>query len=172
MHSTKTLVAAVALALAPMAHGFELTSTDIQAGKPMPKAQEYQGFGCDGANISPQLAWRDAPEGTKSFAVTAYDPDAPTGNWNARIKAGGAVFEKILKIETVMPNRLKINVDFGKDIQSLSGGRINGTLSAAWLHGAVARNLKSDMGEPLSYGLGLRFVMDIRFDRIGFYHVN
>jgi Raf kinase inhibitor-like YbhB/YbcL family protein len=80
MHSTKYLVAATALALAPMAHGFELTSTDIQAGKPMPKAQEYQGFGCDGANISPQLAWRDAPEGTKSFAVTAYDPDAPTGS--------------------------------------------------------------------------------------------
>jgi uncharacterized protein YfaS (alpha-2-macroglobulin family) len=78
------------------------------------------------------------------------DPDAPTGNWNARIKAGGAVFEKILKIETVMPNRLKIKVDFGKDIQSLSGGRINGTLSAAWLHGAVARNLKSDMEMTLT----------------------
>jgi hypothetical protein len=46
----------------------------------MPKAQEYKGFGCEGGNVSPQLAWKDAPEGTKSFAVTAYDPDAPTGS--------------------------------------------------------------------------------------------
>ena len=40
-----------------------------QTGKPMPKAQEFKGFGCDGGNISPQLAWRDVPKGTKSFAV-------------------------------------------------------------------------------------------------------
>ncbi|MCG6863459.1 MAG: YbhB/YbcL family Raf kinase inhibitor-like protein [Chromatiaceae bacterium] len=46
----------------------------------MPKAQEYKGYGCDGGNSSPQLAWRDVPAGTKSFAVTAYDPDAPTGS--------------------------------------------------------------------------------------------
>jgi Raf kinase inhibitor-like YbhB/YbcL family protein len=80
MQSAKYLVAAAALALSPLVQGFELTSSDIEAGKPMPKAQEYQGFGCDGGNISPQLAWQDIPEGTKSFAVTAYDPDAPTGS--------------------------------------------------------------------------------------------
>jgi len=80
MHSGKFLVAATILALAPLAQGFELLSNDIQAGKPMPKAQEYQGFGCDGGNISPQLAWREVPADTKSFAVTAYDPDAPTGS--------------------------------------------------------------------------------------------
>lgn len=80
MHSIKYLVVVAAFAWASVALGFEITSTDIQAGQLMPKTQEYQGFGCDGANISPQLAWRDAPEGTKSFAVTAYDPDAPTGS--------------------------------------------------------------------------------------------
>jgi Raf kinase inhibitor-like YbhB/YbcL family protein len=80
MHLSKNLIAFAALVLAPMAYGFELTSTDIQAGKPMSKSQEYQGFDCDGANISPQLTWRNAPEGTKSFAVTVYDPDAPTGS--------------------------------------------------------------------------------------------
>jgi Raf kinase inhibitor-like YbhB/YbcL family protein len=80
MNSIKSIIAAAAFAIGPTAYSFELTSTDIQAGKPMPKSQEYQGFGCDGANISPQLAWRDAPKGTKSFAVTAYDPDAPTGS--------------------------------------------------------------------------------------------
>lgn len=73
------------------------------------------------------------------------DPDAPTGNWNVRIRAGGAEFTKLLKIETVMPNRLKIALDFGKGVRSLKGGRIEGDLSAAWLHGAPARDLKAAM---------------------------
>jgi Raf kinase inhibitor-like YbhB/YbcL family protein len=80
MRPTQYLVAIAAFVLAPLTHGFELISSDIQAGKSMPKAQEYQGFGCNGDNLSPQLTWRDAPDGTKSFAITAYDPDAPTGS--------------------------------------------------------------------------------------------
>jgi len=59
---------------------FELLSKDIQEGHPMAKTFEYSGWGCDGGNESPQLMWSDAPTGTKSFAITAYDPDAPTGS--------------------------------------------------------------------------------------------
>lgn len=46
----------------------------------MSNAQEFQGFGCKGGNLSPQLSWNGAPEGTEAFAVFAYDPDAPTGS--------------------------------------------------------------------------------------------
>jgi Raf kinase inhibitor-like YbhB/YbcL family protein len=74
----KPLFAAAALAAAPLVQGFELTSSDIQPGKLIPKAQVYKGYGCDGGNRSPQLAWSDVPAGTESFAVTASDPDAPT----------------------------------------------------------------------------------------------
>ena len=62
------------------ADSLTLTSTDISSGKPMSHAQEYQGFGCSGGNLSPQLSWSGAPKGTEAFAVFAYDPDAPTGS--------------------------------------------------------------------------------------------
>lgn len=63
-----------------LADTFTLSSTDITQGKAMSKAQEFQGFGCDGDNLSPQLSWQGAPEGTATFAIFAYDPDAPTGS--------------------------------------------------------------------------------------------
>lgn len=57
---------------------FTLASKDL--GGEATKTQEFDGFGCSGENKSPQLSWRNAPEGTKSFAITMYDPDAPTGS--------------------------------------------------------------------------------------------
>ncbi len=57
---------------------FTLSSKDL--GGEITKVQEFNGFGCSGENQSPQLSWKNAPEGTKSFAITMYDPDAPTGS--------------------------------------------------------------------------------------------
>ena len=60
------------------AEGFQMTSDDI-IGQ-LANRQVFNGFGCDGENISPSLRWDNAPDGTASFAVTMYDPDAPTGS--------------------------------------------------------------------------------------------
>lgn len=53
----------------------------------LPDNQVLKGFGCEGQNLSPELVWSGAPAETKSFIVTAYDPDAPTGSglwhWSA-----------------------------------------------------------------------------------------
>ena len=59
---------------------FTLTSTDVAEGQQLNIAQVYKGFGCEGGDTSPMLSWSHAPEGTKSFALTLYDPDAPTGS--------------------------------------------------------------------------------------------
>jgi Raf kinase inhibitor-like YbhB/YbcL family protein len=72
-----------ALALAAgsaSAAGFALTSAEIKAGGTIADEQVFNGFGCTGKNISPELKWSGAPAGTKSFALTVYDPDAPTGS--------------------------------------------------------------------------------------------
>jgi hypothetical protein len=65
---------------ASAAHAFELTSPDVHQGKSLTANQVYQGFGCKGANLSPALSWSHVPAGTKSLALTVYDPDAPTGS--------------------------------------------------------------------------------------------
>lgn len=49
-------------------------------GETLAHRQVFNGFGYDGGNLSPELSWSGAPAGTKSFAITAYDPDAPTGS--------------------------------------------------------------------------------------------
>jgi Raf kinase inhibitor-like YbhB/YbcL family protein len=58
---------------------FNLRSTDIAPGSTIGAEHVYKGFGCSGGNRSPELVWSHPPAGTKSFAVTVFDPDAPTG---------------------------------------------------------------------------------------------
>jgi len=78
--------AATAKAAAPTAKKskgtskFTLVSPDIGQGKDIPDAQVFNGFGCKGKNLSPELHWSGAPEGTQSFALMVHDPDARTGS--------------------------------------------------------------------------------------------
>jgi len=82
---------------------------------------------------------------------TATNPEDPTGNWLAKVKVGGSTFSKYLKIETVKPNRLKINLDFKTEVLHKQDN-LQGTLEVKWLHGAIARNLKADVNVTLNQG--------------------
>jgi Raf kinase inhibitor-like YbhB/YbcL family protein len=68
----------------PQLPTFELRSNDIADGETLAKAQVSGVFGAGGEYVSPHLAWNGAPDGTQSYAVTVYDPDAPTaaGFWH------------------------------------------------------------------------------------------
>ena len=64
----------------PAVPSFELQSGDVADGQMMTDNQVYNAFGMTGKNISPSLSWSGFPAETKGFAVTCFDPDAPTGS--------------------------------------------------------------------------------------------
>ena len=74
--------------------------------------------------------------------------EALTGNWRAEVNVGGTKFSKTLKIETIKPNRLKIDIDMDPLLNN--NGQMTGTLDARWLHGAPAKNLKAKVETQLS----------------------
>ncbi|MCC7047353.1 MAG: YbhB/YbcL family Raf kinase inhibitor-like protein [Alphaproteobacteria bacterium] len=73
-------VAAMASNAALAADKFTVFSASIPKDNKLTNTHVFNGFGCKCENKSPALAWKGAPAGTKSFAVTVYDPDAPTGS--------------------------------------------------------------------------------------------
>lgn len=73
-----TLVSAILTSATASAGEFRVSSPDLASG--FAAEQVFSGFGCTGGNVSPALEWTGAPKGTKSFVLTVYDPDAPTGS--------------------------------------------------------------------------------------------
>ena len=82
LSTLRGLTFAIAMGIAGAAHAapMTLTSTDLKAGAKVADEQVFNSFGCTGKNVSPALSWSGAPKGTKSFALTVYDPDATTGS--------------------------------------------------------------------------------------------
>ena len=78
MRMIAAMLAVIAFGTA-FAADFQLTSGDIGPDKPLAQDFVFSGFGCTGANLSPALSWRGAPDGTKSYAVALFDPDAMQG---------------------------------------------------------------------------------------------
>jgi Raf kinase inhibitor-like YbhB/YbcL family protein len=118
-----TLGAGVVAVSAANAAGMKLTSAEIKDGARIADEQVFKGFGCTGSNISPSLSWSGAPQGTKSFAVTMYDPDAPTGSgwWHwivFNIPPGTTSLPKDAgnPQKSLMPNgTIQSRTDFGVD---------------------------------------------------------
>lgn len=79
MNSTSTNMLKVAQVKTPKV-SMSFSSPDIVNQGVLTSKQVANAFGCQGSNISPELNWSNAPQDTKSFAVTVYDPDAPTGS--------------------------------------------------------------------------------------------
>jgi Raf kinase inhibitor-like protein, YbhB/YbcL family len=121
---TRTLLVTLLLAAAAtgaQAATFKLESPDIQANGTIDKKFETNVFGCSGDNQSPALKWSGAPSGTRSYAVTVYDPDAPSGSgwwhWSV-IDIPATVME--LKADAgaasnanLPPGARQVRIDFG-----------------------------------------------------------
>lgn len=83
------------------------------------------------------------------YIKTGTDQSSPTGTWTARVHVGGSTFTKSLKIESVMPNRLKLSLDYGT-APYIGADLTQMGLKAVWLHGAPAPGLKADVTMMLS----------------------
>ena len=123
------LMLAVALALVAMdmqaaqAQNMTLQSADVSDGSTIKEEQVANVFGCKGGNISPSLSWSGAPSDAKSFAITVYDPDAPTGSgfWHwvvFNIPAGTTSIPKNagnVKAKLMPKGAIQSRTDFGTD---------------------------------------------------------
>ncbi len=110
----------ITLSLSTQAADFTLTSPDLKDGGTLGEKFILNGFGCSGKNFSPALFWKNAPAETKSFAITMYDPDAPTGSgwWHWTIFNLPATTSKLKSAESgklALPaTALEGRTDFGK----------------------------------------------------------
>jgi uncharacterized protein YfaS (alpha-2-macroglobulin family) len=93
-----------------------------------------------GQNIIHQIN-KNSNNGFYSFHIKT-ESSAPTGNWTARIKVGGATFSRTIRIETIKPNRIKAKIDFKGDLLTKSQLQTPLKINANWLHGSPAKNLK------------------------------
>jgi alpha-2-macroglobulin len=126
--------------------GFILKSGEMQLPENYPVVLEL-------TNAKQQLVARQTQtklsNGMCLFKVPT-SPDAPTGVWNASIKAGNASFSKRIRVEKIKPNRLKINFDFGRESIANTERNRSVNLKVNWLHGAVAAGMDVSLERTVS----------------------
>ncbi|VUD59255.1 putative lipoprotein YfhM [Thalassocella blandensis] len=99
-------------------------------------------FNPKGVKVTTQA--NSQPVGNLYTFTLKTDEDAPTGNWRAVVRVGGEYFDKVIKVETIVPNRLKVEVTPEQTPIHSSQSPIQTELFAQWLNGATAKNLKAD----------------------------
>ncbi len=101
------------------AAAFTLTSAAFKNNAAVPEKYSFNAMGCTGENVSPALEWKNAPAGTKSFALMVHDPDAPTGSgwWHwvvYDIPADATSLPEGATAATLPKGAVQGNTDFGK----------------------------------------------------------
>jgi uncharacterized protein YfaS (alpha-2-macroglobulin family) len=114
---------------------------DLGKGLPEGHPVHFELYNSKGQRIDDQVTMLN-DRGFLTFTSVTTD-DAETGNYRAQVRIGAALFTRIIKVETVKPNRLKIKLDFPEAVAGGSNTALRGSMKVTWLNGSVARDMKS-----------------------------
>jgi len=114
---------------------------DLGKGLPAGHPVHFELYNSKGQRIDDQVTTLN-DRGFLAFTTVTAD-DAETGNYRAQVRIGAATFTKVIKVETVKPNRLKIKLDFPDAVAGGDDNTINGNMKVTWLNGSAARDMRS-----------------------------
>lgn len=114
---------------------------DMGQGLPTGHPVHFELYNTRGQRIDDQVTALNE-KGFLTFTTRTSD-DAETGNYRAQVRIGAATFTRVIKVETVKPNRLKIKLDFPYTIAGGENRSLRGDMKVTWLNGATARDMKS-----------------------------
>ncbi|MGI6306106.1 MAG: alpha-2-macroglobulin family protein [Bacteroidales bacterium] len=114
---------------------------DLGKGLPAGHPVHFELYNSKGQRIDDQVTTLN-DKGFLTFTTVTTD-DAETGNYRAQVRIGAATFTKIIKVETIKPNRLKIKLDFPDAVAGGDKRTISGSMKVTWLNGSVARDMRS-----------------------------
>lgn len=114
---------------------------DAGSGLPAGHPVHFELYNTKGQRIAEQVTTLNN-KGFLTFTSVTSD-DAETGNYRAQVRIGSATFTRIIKVETVKPNRLKIKLDFPDAVAGGDNKSMRGAMKVAWLNGTTARDMRS-----------------------------
>ncbi|MDZ7636092.1 MAG: MG2 domain-containing protein [Bacteroidales bacterium] len=114
---------------------------DAGSGLPAGHPVHFELYNTKGQRIDEQVTTLN-DKGFLTF-TSVTSGDAETGNYRAQVRIGAATFTKIIKVETVKPNRLRIKLDFADAVAGGDNKAMRGAMKVTWLNGTTARDMKS-----------------------------